>query len=144
MSKFHFVEVAADRSRQLVILTTAWLGIAAGAILLFFLNPTGPATHFFPKCPFRMLTGWQCPGCGTTRGLYQLVHLHPIAAFKLNPLMMLTLPFIVYGLLGFTMSAIRGTPQRRIFIPPIYLWGWLALLIFFWIFRNTPWYPFVS
>ena len=58
--------------------------------------------------------------------------------------MMLTLPFIVYGFLGFTKSAITGKPQRRIFIPTFYLWAWLGLLIFFWIFRNTPWYPFVS
>jgi hypothetical protein len=72
------------------------------------------------------------------------LHLHPVAAFKLNPLMVMTLPFIVYGFLGFTKSAITGKPHRRIFIPPIYLWAWLVVLIFFWVFRNTPWYPFVS
>ena len=22
--------------------------------------------------------------------------------------------------------------------------AWLVLLIFFWVFRNTPWYPFAS
>lgn len=142
MMTLHSVHVAADRSRQLAIATTVWLGMAAGYLLLFFFNPT--TAGFFPTCPFRALTGLQCPGCGSTRACYQLIHLHPVAAFKLNPLMMLTLPFIVYGLLGFTKSAITGQPQRRIFIPSIYLWAWLALLIFFWIFRNTSWYPFVS
>ena len=58
--------------------------------------------------------------------------------------LVLTLPFIIYGFLGFTKSALTGRPQRRLFIPPIYLWAWLVLLIAFWIFRNTPWYPFVS
>jgi hypothetical protein len=144
MTGFHFVEVASDRSRQLAIAATVWLGLAAGATFLFLFNPASPAHQFFPKCPFRMVTGLQCPGCGSTRALYQLLHLHPIAAFKLNPLMMLTLPFIVYGFLGFTKSAITGQPQRRIFIPSLYLWAWLGLMIFFWIFRNTPWYPFVS
>ena len=33
-----------------------------------------------------------------------------------------------------TRSAITGKPQRRIFIPTIYLWAWLALMVFFWIF----------
>ena len=66
------------------------------------------------------------------------------APLSANPLFMLTLPFLIYGFLGFTKSAITGKPQRRVFIPPIYLWGWLGLMIFFWIFRNTPWYPFVS
>ena len=144
MTGFHFIEVAGDRSRQLAIAATVWLGLAAGATFLFLFNPASPANQFFPKCPFRMITGWQCPGCGSTRALYQLLHLHPIAAFKLNPLLMLTLPFVVYGFLGFTRSAITGQPQRRLFIPPIYLWAWLALMVFFWIFRNTPWYPFVS
>ena len=144
MTGFYFVEVATNRSRQLLIASLAWFGLAAGAVFLFFFNPASPANQFFPKCPFRLLTGWQCPGCGSTRACYQLVHLHPLAAFKLNPLFMLTLPFIIYGFLGFTRSAITGKPQRRLFIPPIYMWMWLGVMIFFWIFRNTPWYPFVS
>jgi Protein of unknown function (DUF2752) len=144
MMGLHFVAVEADRARQLMITAGLWLGLAAVTIFIFFFNPASPANQFFPKCPFRLVTGMQCPGCGSTRAFYQLLHLHPIAAFKLNPLMVLTLPFIVYGFLGFTKSALMGQPQRRLFIPPIYLWAWLVLLVFFWIFRNTPWYPFVS
>jgi hypothetical protein len=144
MTGFYFIETTTDRARQLAIASFVWLGLAVGGLFLFFFNPASAANQFFPKCPFRLLTGWQCPGCGSTRACYQLIHLHPIVAFKLNPLMVLTLPFIVYGFLGFTRSAITGQPQRRVFIPPIYLWAWLVLLIFFWIFRNTPWYPFVS
>lgn len=144
MNGFHFVHVTADRTRQLAIATTVWLGLTGTALFLFFFNPALPANQFFPKCPFRVLTGWQCPGCGSTRAFYELLHLHPVAAFKLNPLMVLTLPFIVYGLLGFTKSALTGKPQRRVFIPPLYMWLWLGLLVSYWIFRNTPWYPFVS
>ena len=144
MRGFYFVPVAYDRARQLMITGGVWLSLIAIAGFLFFFNPASPANQFFPKCPFRLLTGMQCPGCGSTRACYQLLHLHPVAAFKLNPLFMLTLPFIVYGFLGYTRSAISGRPQRRLFIPSFYLWSWLALMIFFWIFRNTPWYPFVS
>ena len=144
MKGFYFIPVEADRARQLMITAGVWLSLAAIAIFLFFFNPASPSNQWFPKCPFRLLTGMQCPGCGSTRAFYQLLHLHPIAAFKFNPLMILTLPFIVYGFLGFTRSALMGRPQRRLFIPPIYLWAWLFLLIFFWVFRNTPWYPFVS
>ena len=138
----HFVWTTTSRARNLAIATMVWFTIAIGSLVLLFFNPT--TTGFFPVCPFRVLTGLQCPGCGSTRACYQLMHLHPIAAFKLNPLMMLTLPFILYGLAGFTKSAVTGKPQRRIFIPSIYLWAWLAVVIFFWVFRNTPWYPFVS
>ena len=144
MTNFHYVPVAVDVARQRTIAAVIWLGLAAIAIFLFFFNPASTSNQWFPKCPFRLLTGWQCPGCGSTRACYQLLHLHPIAAFKLNPLLVMTLPFIVYGFLGFTRSAITGKPQRRIFIPSLYLWAWLVLLVFFWVFRNTPWYPFVS
>src|SRR5260370_32136120 len=102
MTNFHFINVTADRSRQLAIAGAVWLGLAAVGILLFVFNPA--QVGLFPKCPFRSLTGLQCPGCGSTRAFHQLLHLHPIAAFKLNPLMMLTLPFIVYGFLGYTKS----------------------------------------
>ena len=144
MKGFYFVPVAADRARQLTITAGVWLGLIVLSGFLFFFNPASPANQFFPKCPFRLLTGMQCPGCGSTRACYQLLHLHPVAAFKLNPLFMLTLPFIVYGFLGYTKSAITGRPQRRLFVPSFYLWAWLVLMIFFWVFRNTPWYPFVS
>ena len=144
MKGFYFIPVAVDRSRQLMITAGVWLSLAALGGFLFFFNPASPANQFFPKCPFRLLTGMQCPGCGSTRALYQLLHLHPVAAFKFNPLFMLTLPFIVYGFLGYTKSALTGKPQRRLFVPSFYLWAWLVLMIFFWIFRNTPWYPFVS
>ena len=143
MTNFHYIPIAIDKTRQRTIAAIIWMGLAAIAIFLFFFNPASPANQWFPKCPFRLLTGFQCPGCGSTRACYQLVHFHPIAAFKLNPLMVLTLPFIVYGFLGFTRSAITGK-HRRLFIPTPYLWGWLGLLVFFWVFRNTPWYPFVS
>jgi hypothetical protein len=144
MKGFYFVPVAADRGRQMMIAGGVWLSLAAISVFLFFFNPASPANQFFPKCPFRMVTGFQCPGCGSTRACYHLLHLDLIAAFKLNPLMVLTLPFIIYGLLGYTKSALTGQPQRRVFIPPLYLWGWLVAMILFWIFRNTPWYPFVS
>jgi len=144
MTSFHYIPVAIDKTRQRTVAAIIWMGLAAIAIFLFFFNPASPTNQWFPKCPFRLVTGWQCPGCGATRACYQLVHLHPIAAFKLNPLMVMTLPFIVYGFLGFTRSAITGKPHRRIFIPSRYLWAWLGLLVFFWVFRNTPWYPFVS
>jgi uncharacterized protein DUF2752 len=145
MASLAFVSVVHNRPRQVATAGLIWLGIAAGAAFLYFFNPASLADQaIFPKCPFRLLTGLQCPGCGSTRAFHQLLHGDFLAAFELNPLMVLTLPFILYGLLGFTRSAITGQPQRRVFIPSFYLWAWLVVMIGFWIFRNTPWYPFVS
>lgn len=144
MASWHFMETATDRTRQLAISGVVWFGLIAGAGFLFFFNPSSPSNQFFPQCPFRLITGWQCPGCGTTRAFYQLLHLHPIAAFKFNPLTVLMLPFVIYLLLGYTSGALLGKPSRQMAAPNKYLWAGIVLVFFFWIFRNTPWYPFVS
>ncbi|NIM07518.1 MAG: DUF2752 domain-containing protein, partial [Armatimonadetes bacterium] len=71
-------------------------GLAVAMVFLYKFNPAG--TSFYPPCPFNMLSGLYCPGCGSLRALHQLSHGHLLAALYLNPLMVIALPFIVYGL----------------------------------------------
>jgi hypothetical protein len=123
--------------------TILWVAIAAGSILLLFFDPAKPGS-FFPACPFRLITGLQCPGCGTLRGLHQLLHGHPLAAFELNPLLFIALPFLLFVLFSATRSAISGRPTQRFSLPVNFAWVFLAVVLFFWIFRNTSMYPFVS
>jgi hypothetical protein len=44
------------------------------------------ATEFLPPCPWHELTGWPCPGCGTTRAIVRLLHADPFGALAANPL----------------------------------------------------------
>jgi hypothetical protein len=119
---------------------TLWVLLAVGAAYLFFFQPG--RTGFFPPCPFRTLTGFACPGCGTTRGLHQLLHGNIVAAFELNPLMMLLLPLLGLVLIVYTRSAVTNRPMPRISLSPKYGWLLTGLIVGFWIFRNTPAYPF--
>ncbi len=119
-----------------------WLTIVGAGVILFALEPGRSA--FLPGCPFRMLTGFTCPGCGTTRGLHQLLHGNLASAFELNPLLILALPFVLYALLKYTNTVLRGKPIRRNTLPARYIWALFGLVLFFWVFRNTPFYPFVS
>ena len=118
-----------------------WLILTGVATCLFLFDP---AKGGYPPCPFRMLTGLQCPGCGSTRSAYQLLHGHPIAAFELNPLLIISLPIILYGLVSVTKSAIMDHQMQAILIPQRYAWVFLFVVIGFWVFRNTSFYPFVS
>ncbi|SRR6266496_94704 len=120
----------------------AWLTILAASIYLFVFEPG--KSGFFPFCPFRALTGLNCPGCGTTRCLHQLLHGNLIAAFKFNPLFVIALPFLLWVLARFTQSAIIGGSPITSRLNPRYLWFFAALIVFFWIFRNTSYYPFPS
>jgi hypothetical protein len=119
-----------------------WLAIGVAGVLLFVLEPGKSA--FLPVCPFRALTGFTCPGCGTARGLHQLLHGDLAAAFQLNPLLILALPFLLYALLSYTNTVLREKPIRRNALAAKYIWALFGFVLFFWVFRNTPFYPFAS
>ena len=117
-----------------------WSTMALGASYLFIFDPG--KTGFFPACPFRTLTGFTCPGCGSTRGLHRLLHGDVIGAFEFNPLMVVALPFLLYALVRYTNAALRGRPVERHLLNVKYIWALLFVIVGFWVYRNTPWYPF--
>jgi hypothetical protein len=50
-----------------------------------------PATTWWmPSCPLYALTGLLCPLCGSLRAVHALLTGAPVAAFELNPLLVLT------------------------------------------------------
>ncbi len=123
-------------------LATIWLTLVVAGVYLFIFEPG--RSGFFPLCPFRALTGFTCPGCGTTRGLHQLLHGNLTAAVKLNPLMVAVMPFLFYALVRHTASVILRRPVKGNIVPANYIYALFGFVLFFWIFRNTPFYPFPS
>lgn len=48
-------------------------------------------------CLFKLITGYDCPGCGITRCLFSLINLDIKSAFNYNALVtILIVPFIIY------------------------------------------------
>src|SRR6266851_3262347 len=119
-----------------------WLTVAVSGVYLFIFEPG--QSGYFPPCPFRALTGLNCPGCGTTRCLHQLLHGNVSAGFKLNPLFVVALPFLIWALVTYTFFSIIRRPPSLGKVKPRYAWPLVALIISFWIFRNTPFYTFPS
>jgi hypothetical protein len=117
-----------------------WLALAAGSTYLFIFEPG--KSGLFLICPFFKLTGFACPGCGSTRGLHQLLHGNVVAAFKFNPLLMIMLPFLLYALLRYTNAALRGRQLKGNQLDAKYIWLLFFVVLSFWIVRNTPFYPF--
>ena len=109
--------------------------------LYHFFNP---ATHsYFIPCPFNYLTGYHCPGCGSQRAIHQLLHLNVLAAFRLNPLMVLSLPLIIYGLGINAWNYIFDTQHSiKLFYNEIFIYGYFGIAILYWIVRNLSYYPF--
>ena len=119
-----------------------WLLLIAGAVYLFIFEPG--RSGFFPGCVFRSLTGLTCPGCGTTRALHEITHGHFKAAFMLNPLLLLASPFLIYAFLRYSVIVMRGGVPRKNALPAPYIYAIFFIVLGFWIFRNTPFYPFIS
>lgn len=119
--------------------------IAAGAIIGLVYVVVANQTHssLLLSCPFHTITGLHCPGCGSTRAFYQILHGNILAAFDLNPLMMLALPFICYALASeILFLATKKWILPKLNIKSIWIWVILVVVILYWILRNLPWYPF--
>ncbi|MEA2349053.1 MAG: hypothetical protein QOG62_2840 [Thermoleophilaceae bacterium] len=94
-------------------------------------------------CPFRALTGWDCPGCGGLRAVNDLAHGQLSAAAGSNLLFVASIPLLV-ALWGVWFWRSRQPSGRKLAVLPPGRTKWLAtaylgVLIAFTIFRNTPW-----
>jgi hypothetical protein len=64
----------------------SWWIAGIALVLLLHRFPPGHA-RFYPACPFHSMTGWNCPGCGSTRAFAALLHGDVIGALTFNPLL---------------------------------------------------------
>jgi hypothetical protein len=122
----------------------AWVVLAAAsAVAIVMLRIFDPATsRIFPPCPVRYLTGWYCPGCGSLRAIHQLLHGNLRAAWAMNPLTTVMLPFLMYGLASFALFQIRGRGLPQPFLRAVWIRYMCAAIILFGIARNISLYPF--
>ena len=104
--------------------------LVAGVWVLYTFPPA--TTPFYPRCTFRQLSGFDCPGCGITRALHALLHGRIGEAFRLNAMLF---PLMGLALLG-APSFLRGrTPSFM-----MHRWfGWATLVVVtaWWIGRNV-------
>ena len=84
--------------------------IMAALALFYFVNPT--ASHFYPQCPFRLLTGCQCAGCGFQRALHAVLHGQMSEAIHYNIFLVYSLPY--FFLILFTEYIVRGTTKAHL------------------------------
>ena len=121
-----------------------FLGLALLPCLALVYARNPEEQGFYPPCLFYALTGLHCPGCGTLRGLHQLLHGNLIAAFGYNPYSMLALPIIGYAFVSALLLTTWGKRLPSAFIHPVLIWGLLAAVVTFWVLRNVPMYPFTA
>jgi hypothetical protein len=141
MSPMQTVDVATARAtprRPVAAPLVAGGILLAGCVALAVVDPT----HGPPVCPFKAVTGWDCPGCGGTRALHQLFTGHLGAALSYNVLAVVILPVLLWGLFVSLTAVLGGHRRRSISLPHRWMWLALAVVAVFWVVRNLPVAPF--
>ena len=111
------------------------------SVIYYQFNPA--KYRFFPRCPFYTITGFDCPGCGSQRAVYSLLHGNFEAALKYNFLLVVSLPFLLIHFSYRLRSLISKNDIRwAVIYHPLTPKIVLAMVMFFWIIRNIPMHPF--
>lgn len=121
--------------------TAVYGGLAGGALAVGALayvglvDPHRPGS-LFPPCPFKLLTGWNCPACGGLRMTNDLLHGDPAAAVVDNVFLLIGIPMLA----GWVLWCRRR--GRKPFTAAILVLI-VALVIGWTVVRNLPGFPLV-
>jgi len=118
--------------KKILILITIILTLGT---ISFFFNPED--SIWFPKCPFYVITGYQCPSCGIQRAAYQLLHLNFKAAFCYNPFLIISLPYAISLIIVTWLDPKEKLIRLKNFCyNKITVYVYLTLMVIWWIVRN--------
>ncbi len=140
------VKLASTLQRARVGSLPAWVppivvgavGLAACAVLAV-VDPREPGN--FPPCPFRTLTGLDCPGCGTLRAVNALTQGELVRAADHNLVTVVMLPVLVAAYLLWIVRAVRDGERALPPLPAGAGYSIAVTLVVFWVVRNLPWAP---
>lgn len=109
--------------------------LAGGLTYVGLVDPHRPG-FVFPACPFKLLTGFNCPACGGLRMTHDLLHGDLAAAVVDNIVLLIGLPALLAWVL------VRWRTGRPIFTMPVI--GVIVVLAVTWtVVRNLPGFPLV-
>lgn len=116
-------------------------GFGAGALALGavayvgLVDPHRPGS-LFPPCPFKALTGWNCPACGGLRMTHDLLHGDLAAAVVDNVFLLGGLPLLALW------AVWRRRRGQRVFGPVVVVLIVTAVIAWT-VARNLPGFPLV-
>ncbi len=112
-------------------------GLLAASLALHVRDPHQSGSWGY--CPWLVLTGTACPGCGGLRAVNDLTHGDVAAAFSSNALFVGSLPVLAAVWTRSVVGRWRDEPVT--WRPAVVAWAGgvtIALLLVFWVVRNLP------
>ncbi|KJX75227.1 DUF2752 domain-containing protein [Mycobacterium lepromatosis] len=124
-----------DPNRRLYGVAGSGMLLAGAFGYVGFFDPHN-ADLVYPLCPFRLLTGWNCPLCGGLRLMHDLLHGDLAASVNDNVFLLVGIPVLV----GWVVP-------RRCFgqsvLPTAALLTVMVASIVWTVLRNVPGFPLV-
>ena len=90
----------------------------------------------FPPCPFKILTGWNCPACGGLRMTHDLIHGNLAAAIVDNIYLLVGIPALIAWILYRHHTGRPATTKTLLAVVILSAIAWTVA-------RNMPGFPLV-
>lgn len=117
--------------KVVVVITVIFVAVLA---LMYFVDPGTSRLAY--KCPFKLLTGLDCPGCGGQRAVHAFLHGDFIAGLRYNPFLIVGLIYLALALIAQYIRRPWAEYVRRKFVTVRVAYIYIALMIVWWVGRN--------
>lgn len=101
-------------------------------------------TQWGIPCPFFLITGKYCPGCGISRMFMALSELDLVSAARYNLLVLCLLPFGLWIWLRHSIAYIKTGTSKASIAENVFYVAAFVLAVAFTVIRNTDWIPFLQ
>lgn len=75
--------------------------LVVAAYVYTYSSPTD--SKLFPQCPFKLITGWSCPGCGIQRAIHSLLNGRLSEALSYNYFFIISIPYAFLMFIAYCM-----------------------------------------
>ncbi|KUI34077.1 hypothetical protein AU197_05565 [Mycobacterium sp. IS-1590] len=127
---------SADTSRKRLYGALGTGAVLAGALAYIGIGDPHRPSFVFPACPFKAITGLDCPACGGLRMTHDLLHGDLAAAVVDNVYLLVGLPLLMAWLL------VRWRRNKPLLNAPLIVVIVVSALTWT-VMRNLPGFPLV-
>lgn len=109
--------------------------IVVGCVVYYYIDPS--KYLIIPKCPIKLITGFDCPGCGFQRALHATLNGDIVGAIQYNLFLVIAIPLtLIWLVIYFIIDRIEELQKKWLLI------NLNRCLIYFYVLSYFVWFIF--